>query len=452
MGTTSGLWRLVMIDSLGSDLRGLFESRRSGLDAAMGVKAVNDRVDALTLLCREVLRSSSLCFIGDETYSFTGRCYAVAKLPWVQAVLGNVLVDLGVSPTDVRRMGDMPLSVIGEKVWVRDTDHITFENGVFCLSKGVFSAAFDASVVTTEMLPYAYDPKAECPRWETFLKEVLPDAQTRAVLQEFFGMMYVDRSRISIEKFALLVGKGANGKSVVGDVITGVVGHDNVTNLDTVQMRDEKMLPNLAGKRLNFVPDMPRSKDFDSALKALASGQDVIGRKIYGEAQKVVAPPLCFALNEMPVLRDQTEAFFRRMLLFSFRVEIPSERQDRTLAKDILAAERPGIFRWIIEGRNRLLRHGGEFSPCEQMEADIAVLRHETQGALYPVKQYLEGRGLRIRPSYDGQPYVMVSQNEIALALHDTVSRYQITAELRRFGVQTFRSKELFYKVYQVKE
>ena len=346
----------------------------------------------------------------------------------------------------------MALSVIGERHCERDGRYIAFENGLYCLVDGSFREGFDAGVVVTEYLPYSYSKGAGCPRWLAFLEEVLPDASLRRVLQEFFGMMYVDRSRISIEKFALLVGKGANGKSVVGDVITGVVGADNVTNLDTVQMRDEKMLPDLVGKRLNFVPDMPRSKDFDSALKALASGQEVIGRKIYGESQKVSAPPLCFALNEMPVLRDQTEAFFRRMLLFSFGVQIPSERQDRTLARDILSSERAGIFRWIIEGRDRLLRSGGEFSPCEQMDADITLLRHESRGAQYPVKQYLEGRGLKLRPSYAGQPYVMVSQNEIALALRNTVSRYQITAELRRFGVQTFRSKEMFYKVYQVKD
>lgn len=264
-------------------------------------------------------------------------------------------------------------------------------------------------------------------------------------------MVFVDRSRLSVEKFALFVGSGANGKSVVGEVIRRVLGPAGVSSLDTSQLRDEKMLP-FVGRRLNFVPDMGRGKDFDSTLKALASGQEVTARRNYADPERVKCPPLCFALNELPVFRDTTPAFFRRLLLFRFGVTIPSERQNRSLCDEIVRSDAPGVFNWILAGRDRLLLHRGAFTPCPSMDAELAALRSEVSVSSRPAQSYLERIGFQLRPAYTGQPPVLVSQEDIAVGLCNTISRYAITSELRAAGVQTYRSKELFYKVYPKKQ
>ncbi len=82
------------------------------------------------------------------------------------------------------------------------------------------------------------------------------------------------------------------------------------------------------------------------------------------------------------------------------------------------------------------------------MDAEIDALRSEVVVASRPAESYLDRCGYLVRPAFQGQVPVLVSQNEIAAGLCETVSRYAITAELRAAGVQTFRSKELFYKVY----
>lgn len=436
-----------MTGMLRAELEGLLSSRADALSSVVCVKGLNDRIDALTLLCRDVLRSSTACYISGVMHFFDGRVYVPVKSSDFCAVLGNILVDMGVSPTDVRKMSDMPLSVVMERSFA-PSSLLCFENGILDLADGSFSEGFSPSRIVTESLSYAYEPGAACPAWEAFLEEVMPDASKRRVLQEFFGMVYLDRRKVSVEKFALFVGKGANGKSVIFEVMKRVLGPANVSTLDAAQLTDEKMLPTLKGKRLNFSPDMARSKDFSSALKALASGQEVTARGIFRDAEQVVAPPLCFALNEMPVFRDVTGAFFRRMLLFNFDVVIPVERQDRFLVEKICHKDLPGIFAWVIEGRNRLLANGGEFSASAQMDADVSLLQTEVFDSQYPVRAFLESKGLSVRPMYEGQPFTLISQNEIDLGLRQSVSRYMITAELKRLGVKTHRSKELFYKVY----
>lgn len=430
------------------ELEGLLSPLGEELSSVLSTRGANDRVDALTLLCRSVLRSSSLCIMGGGMRCFGGRVYSEVRKSDVCSVLGNLLVDSGVSPTDVRKMGDMPLSVVVERVLEPDRSLIAFTNGVYRMDGGEFTGGFSKEFRVTESLPYPFVPDARCPLWESFLGEVMPDSRMRSVLQEFFGMVYLDRGALAVEKFALFVGSGANGKSVVFEVIRRALGPDNVSTLDASQLTDEKMIPVLNGKRLNFAPDMAKGKDFSSALKALASGQTVTGRAVFRDAEPVTAPPLCFALNEMPLFRDVTPAFFRRMLLFPFDVTIPEERQDRTLSDRISASDLPGVFLWMMEGRRRLIADGGRFSPCPKMDSAISLLRNDVGGSDHPVRTFLEERGFSLRPVYEGQAYTLISQNEIDLGLRHSVSRYSITAELRGYGVKTLRSKELFYKVY----
>lgn len=439
------------MDALRVELAELIIADSDSLKKAVGVRGANSRADAITMYCREVLRNSSLCLIDGEVRYFGGRCYLPCKGEELLNVLGNVLIDQGVSPTDVRRIGDMPLAVLSEKTYAAEP-LIAFENGVLDLRSGEFVHGFSPEKRVTESLPYAYRPFGTCPRWEAFLGEVMPDEKSRMALQEFFGMVFLDRRSLSVEKMALFVGSGANGKSVIFEVIKRVIGPDMVSTLDAAQLSDEKMIPYLVGKRLNFAPDMARSKDFSSALKALASGQEVTGRSIFKDAVSVKAPPLCFAMNEMPVFRDITDAFFRRVLLFSFDVKIPPEKQDKSLVEKICHHDLPGIFQWVMAGRERLISSGGEFTRSEKMEGDLELLRKDaTAGADYPVRAYLMTRGLAVYPQFPGQPAILISRNEIHLGLQGTVSFTAITRELASYGVKMYRSREIKYRVYELR-
>lgn len=438
-----------MIEVLHKELEGIVRDLSADLAEVCAIRGMYERLDALTVLCRQMVRRSTLCLIGGELHYFGGRCYEPADRDSVVADLGNILVDRGVSPSDVRRMSDMPLLVVMEKDYGKQS-LLCFRNGVLDLIHGSrFEEGFTPSKVVTECLSYRYDADAECPLWDAFLEEVLPDGPTRRVLQEFCGMVYIDRARISIEKFAIFVGRGANGKSVIFEVLKRVLGEDNVSTLDSSQLIKENMIPYVKGKRLNFSPDVRRSSDFDSALKALASGQEVTGRRIYGEAEKIKCPPLVFALNEMPRFLDVTPAFFRRVLLFHFSVQIPPERQDRELVGKICQKELPGIFNWIMEGRRRLLRNGGQFSPSPEMDRSLALLQSEMLASAFPVRAFLIEKGYDIAPIYKGQPFTYFTQNEIYYGLKGAVTRNAITRELSAFGVPCSRGRELRYKVYE---
>lgn len=387
--------------------------------------------------------------VGGDVRYYDGRIYALSSLETVRQELGNLLMDEGASPTDVRKMADMPLSVIGEKRRVV-SDALAFRNCIFDLRAGV-PREFGPGWVVTSLLPYDFDDGARCPKFGKFLREVLPDVREQEAMLEFFSLAFVDRREVSVEKMALFIGSGANGKSVVFEVVKAVLGEDAVSVLDPQQLADEKMIPYLNGKRLNFSPDVRRSASFESALKALASGQKVTGRRIFCDAEQVSAPPLAFALNEMPAMRDTTEGFFRRLLIFPFDETIPEERQDRHLAADIIRDELPGIFNLLMLSRSSLRERGYEFVQSEKMRDRLSALRARATAGSSLVRMFLEGRGLSPVPSYPGQMPVSITQNEIVLGLRGAVSASAVTKELARYGVEVRRGHEVrTYLVYPI--
>lgn len=436
---------------LRDELLSLLSSSREEFDRVKAVKSALDRIDSLTRFCRQMLRDSSLCVVDDCVRYYDGRVYASVTMDAVRGILGNLLMDEGASPTDVRKMGDMPLSVIVEKRRER-SDALAFQNCIYDLEVGI-DRPFSPLWVVTELLPYSFDDSARCPRFGRFLREVLPDEDEQNALMEFFSLAYVDRTKVSVEKMALFIGSGANGKSVVFEVIKAVLGEDAVSVLDPTQLADEKMLPYLKGKRLNFSPDVRRSAAFESALKALASGQKVTGRRIFCDAEQISAPPLAFAFNEMPPLRDTTDAFFRRLLIFPFDVVIPEEKQDKGLAAAIIRDELPGIFNWLMLCRISLKERGYEFAPSVKMRARLDALRSEWRSDVSPVRAYLSRRGLSPFPMYPGQECVPITQNEIVLGLRGMVSAAAITKELAGYGVKVVRTRESrSYRVFQIQK
>lgn len=437
------------LDILKAELRSLLVPEREEFSRVGQSRSVTERTDGYVLLLRRMLAASSLCYIDGVMAFFDGRAYTCLTAKTLSIIVSNILPDFGVGASDCKRIGDMPFSIIYEKSYGDDQNKVCFSNCVYDVQRNQ-PYQFDRRHVTSYRLPYEWKADAVCPKWERFLEEVLPDASERACLQEFFGLCYVDRDKFSIEKMALLIGAGANGKSVIFDVMKNVIGRERVSFLSPDQLMDNKQLVSVAGKRLNFSPDIKRSAAFDSGLKALSSAQDVQGWRLYEGNVVVKCPPLVFALNEMPRFRDVTDAFFRRLMPFQFDVVIPPERQNRKLASEICADELPGIFRWIMDGRRRLLQRKGGFTKCSRMEKAVAALKRRIKGEQRPTLNYLESIGYSTRPQYDGQPYEKIPASRIYKGMGGRISKDAITRELNTCNVMKDRGVEIRYFLYRI--
>ena len=202
------------------------------------------------------------------------------------------------------------------------------------------------------VLPYNYNPPAECPQWQGYLDRVLPEVESQTVLAEFVG--YTLAKTHMLNKMLWMVGPGANGKSVALEIIEALLGKSNVSNLSLSDLTNapEKRV-GMEGKLLNISTETGSSVRADVA-KLLTAGEPVTIRHLYEDPFTTRDyGQFMAAFNEYP-RPEITVAFKRRLIVLPFDVIIPDEEQDKELTQK-LQKELSGILNWIIQAMPGLL-------------------------------------------------------------------------------------------------
>jgi P4 family phage/plasmid primase-like protien len=205
-------------------------------------------------------------------------------------------------------------------------------------------------------LTYAFDHNARCPQFLAFLSEVLENDQERmALIQQYFAycLLVPEPWR---QKFLVLVGEGANGKSVLLSVLTDLLGPANVSNVPAELFGQRFQLTETLGKLANIAAEVSElSRVAEGALKAMSAGDPMFfDRKGRSGISARPTAKLVFSTNSLPRFADRSDGIWRRVLLVPFNVIIPADRQNPRL-HDELTAELPGIFNWVLEGAEQLI-------------------------------------------------------------------------------------------------
>lgn len=240
---------------------------------------------------------------------------------------------------------------------------VSFRNGMMDMENGFTFQEPSPEFYTSIYIDTAYDPDAVCPRFDKFLKEILPAEDDRMLIQDIFGYMFVNRKTVKVEKIAMFLGEGRNGKSVLCDVINGVVGSDNISGFSLYDLIDHPQadykVAACDGKLLNYCPDADKKDVTGGRYKSIISGEKVSARHPHErsfEAENI--PPMVMNVNDIPITSDQSFGYYRRQLIVKFGVTIADEDVDTSLAKKILDEEKSGILNWILDGTKRVLENG----------------------------------------------------------------------------------------------
>lgn len=131
-------------------------------------------------------------------------------------------------------------------------------------------------------LSFDYNPKAVCPLFFQYLNRVVPDIDCQKVLSEFLGYIFI--RNLKLEKALILYGSGANGKSVMFEIINAILGQENISSfsLESLTKQGSYQRPQLANKLLNYASEI-NSKLEAAACKQLISGEAIEARRIYGD-------------------------------------------------------------------------------------------------------------------------------------------------------------------------
>jgi len=188
----------------------------------------------------------------------------------------------------------------------------------------------------------------------------------------------------------ILYGSGANGKSVFYDIVSALLGSQNVSSysIDTLCEQNGYYRAMISNKLLNYSSEIGKEFNADK-FKQLCSGEPVEARLPYGEPFLIRNyARLIFNANQLPKDIEQTYAFFRRFLIIPFTVTITPEHQDIELSKKIIENELSGVFNWVLAGLDRIARQK-KFSKCEAAERELEKYRRESDS----VEMFIEENG-----------------------------------------------------------
>jgi len=280
------------------------------------------------------------------------------------------------------------------KIWLPCPDVVIVQNGILdlvAILNASLSAALtphSAALVSRVELPYAYDPDAHCPRWCQFVTEVLPEPESRTLLQQMFG--YCLTGDTSRQTFFLLEGNGANGKSVALRVLTLLLGEANVSSLPIESFSRTHDLVTTLGKLVNITSEVGDLGRVDEGLLKQFTGDDTMhfNPKFREPFSAKPTAKLIIAANVRPAFRDRSGGVWRRMKLLPFPITIPSEKQNPHLVTE-LAGELSGILNWAIDGAHSL-REAGHFIESPGGRAAKEAYQRESNPAQCFLEEFCE--------------------------------------------------------------
>jgi putative DNA primase/helicase len=236
----------------------------------------------------------------------------------------------------------------------------------------------------TYQLPFSCDNHAVCPKFDKYLIEVLPDENSRMVLQEYTGYIF---TKMNLEKMLMLTGSGSNGKSVFFNIISALVGQENILTYSMGLFAHEYNRSKLTNVLLNYSSEKGTELNPD-IFKALVSGEPLQAREPYGKSF-TLRNKVRFInnANELPKETEHTDAYFRRYLIVPFDVTISESKRDINLADNIIRTELSGVFNWLLVGLNRIISQQ-KFTSCAKADKALSDFRRQSDSVALFLDEY----------------------------------------------------------------
>lgn len=291
-------------------------------------------------------------------------------------------------------------------LWERPSlETINVLNGLLDWTTGMLRP-HDHHHLSSVQIPVTYDLSATCPNWDRFVKQVFPP-DCCVLAYEIIGWLMIPD--MSLQKAILVIGEGANGKSVYLSGVTAFLGHEHIASLSLQRLESDKFSQaRLVGKLANICADLPSEHlAGTSVFKAIVGGDRLLGeRKFQGSFEFVPFCRLVFSTNSYPQSRDSSAAFFRRWVVIPFeRTFAPSEQISRSVLDAQLSdpSALSGVLNRALEAL-RALRTRGGFTQSETTSAAAMEFVSMTD----PVGAWLDH-------CTDADPVGMVSKKDLTI-------------------------------------
>ena len=364
----------------------------------------------LIITIEEILRlakcnSWGMCRNNGFFYLFNGAYWSLIDIDELKTFLGSAAEMMGVNQFKAKHYNFreqlfkqfITLSNLPKPEQFKDTIFVNLQNGTLTITpKEAIIQPFNRDDFITYQLPFEHNPTATAPMFEQYLNKVLPDINKQKILMEYLGYIFINSSTLKLEKALLLYGTGANGKSVFYEVVRSLLGEQNTSEYSLQSLTNDNgyYRAMIANKLVNYASEISGKLEA-SIFKQLVSGEPVEARLPYSNPFILTKyAKLIFNCNELPKDVEQTEAYFRRLIIITFDVTIPETEQDKQLAQKIISSELPGVLNLVLSGLYRLLEQK-QFTYCEAVQQARKLYEIESNS----VKLFIQEFGYKPHPT-----------------------------------------------------
>ncbi len=338
-------------------------AQEDGLIAALAVIEAVPRKDRTPADLAEMKRLQKLLAriekLKGAEGSLIGRRMSFAQTTGNSDRIKNMLGEAGIRlAVDVDRLDAVEADVNTLSGVLRFSAHGGGDAGYSRMAE-VTLLPHDRAHHMTKIMPVRWQPgqAPHCPLFDAFLAEVQPDPQMRAFLLRWLGL---SMTAIPVQMLAFWYGAGANGKSLLADLVArimaGYAATAKIKSLTGVDRRGggdatpDLML--LIGARFVRASEPNEGEPLQEGLiKELTGGEPMMVRALHSD---FVEFRPCFKLtvsgNHKPMIRGTDDGIWRRVLLVPWDVQIPESRRDKELGARLFDQERDGIFGRLVEG------------------------------------------------------------------------------------------------------
>ena len=320
---------------------------------------------------------------------------------------------------------------------------LNVKNGTIDVMSGEFREQRQEDMIT-KIANVEYDPKADCPLWKNFIREIM-DYKSDIINFVQTAAGWALTGDVSEQTMFILFGSGANGKTTFLNTIMHLLGdYATATPTETFLKKSGDYTNDIArlrGTRFVTTTEVELGRRLaEPLIKKITGNDQMTARFLYGEFFNFTPTFKIFmATNHKPVIKGTDYGIWRRIKLIPFTTRIPEEKQDKHLEAK-LREEASGILNWLLEGTARWKR--------ERLKAPVAVLKatDEYRGEMDVIGNFMKertvqqkGNSIRVRELFKAYQEWCVENNE------HIVSERFLSLRLQEMGYERTRTADARY-------
>lgn len=277
-------------------------------------------------------------------------------------------------------------------------------------------------------------------KWDSYISD-LTEGNPEAILflQEVAGVILSNAKGFRLKAIVGLQGKGDTGKTQYFNVLGNILGDDLVGTASLQKLSNSQFIgSSIYGKRIVFDGDLPSEPLGNVDVIKKLSGGDKLSIEFKGVNSFNYRFPgiIVFACNDMPYLgNDKGDHFYNRFHILQCNNVIPKEKQNPFLADEIFNEEREYVFKWALEGLQRVINNGYKFTETKV----ISNVRENVKNEQDSVRAFIISE------------YLVTDKREDKITLSKLYCQYELFCNREGYNSckrRSFRSKVLdFYNL-----